>query len=81
MSRSLELAAKALAISEVLLKTNGKFLCKVFEGEGIGPFRKEISSRFEQLRIFRPAAVRKASREVYLLGLGLVKGKPQNIEY
>lgn len=81
VSRSLELAAKALAISEVLLKTNGKFLCKVFEGEGIGPFRKEISSRFEQLRIFRPAAVRKASREVYLLGLGLVKGKPQNIEY
>jgi 23S rRNA (uridine2552-2'-O)-methyltransferase len=80
VSRSLELAAKALAISEALLKTQGKFLCKVFEGEGIGPFRKEISSRFEQLRIIRPAAVRKASREVYLLGLGLVKGEPQNIE-
>lgn len=73
VSRSLELAGKALDIAESLLKKNGKFLCKVFEGEGIGPFRKQISSRFARLQIFRPAAVRKASREIYLLGLGFVE--------
>jgi 23S rRNA (uridine2552-2'-O)-methyltransferase len=73
VSRSLELAGRALAIALAMLKEKGKFLCKVFEGEGIGPFRKEISSRFEELRILRPAAVRKASREVYLLGRGLVE--------
>jgi 23S rRNA (uridine2552-2'-O)-methyltransferase len=73
VSRSLDLAGRALAMALALLKNKGKFLCKVFEGEGIGPFRKEISSRFEQLRIIRPAAVRKASREIYLLGWGLVE--------
>jgi 23S rRNA (uridine2552-2'-O)-methyltransferase len=80
VSRSLELAGKALAIALALLKPKGRFLCKLFEGEGILPFRKEISSRFEESRIVRPAAVRKASREVYLLGQGLVKGEPRNIE-
>jgi 23S rRNA (uridine2552-2'-O)-methyltransferase len=78
VSRSLELAGRALDIALALLRGKGKFLCKVFEGEGIEPFRREIASRFEQLRIIRPAAVRKASREVYLLGLA--KGQPQNPE-
>jgi len=45
-------------------------LCKVFEGEDLQTFRQEVQRNFDQGRTLRPAAVRKASREVYLLGLG-----------
>ncbi len=69
VSRSLELARRALAIALKVLRRGGHFLCKVFEGEGAVDFRKELSSHFRQFRIIRPSAVRKASREVYLLGL------------
>lgn len=68
-SRSMELARKALVIAFVLLQKGGHFLCKVFEGEDIQELRGEISRHFEAARTVRPAAVRKASREVYLLGL------------
>jgi len=72
VTRSLELAGRALAIALSLLRKKGHFLCKVFEGEGTQDLRKEISSRFDQMRIVRPSAVRKASREMYFLGLTLM---------
>ena len=68
-SRSMELARKALVIALALLQEGGHFLCKVFEGEDIKAFRIELSRHCEEARTVRPAAVRKASREVYLLGL------------
>ncbi|MGD2125920.1 MAG: RlmE family RNA methyltransferase [Desulfobacteraceae bacterium] len=72
-SRSMELAQKALRIALVVLKQGGHCLCKVFENEDVKAFRDEFSRHFDQTRIVRPSAVRKASREVYLLGLGLVE--------
>jgi 23S rRNA (uridine2552-2'-O)-methyltransferase len=68
-SRSMELARKALVIALALLQKGGHFLCKVFEGGDIKDLRMEVSHHFEEARTVRPAAVRKASREVYLLGL------------
>jgi 23S rRNA (uridine2552-2'-O)-methyltransferase len=72
-ARSLRLAEKAFRIALAVLKNGGNFLCKIFEGEDLHVFRKEVLQRFRQGRTVRPAAVRKASREVYLLGLGLMK--------
>jgi len=72
-SRSLSLAKRAAEIALVLLKKKGRFVCKVFEGEDLRPFRTEISAHFRQVRVFRPKAVRKGSREVYLVGLEFVK--------
>lgn len=69
VSRSLALAARALSIALALLKGRGHFLCKVFEGAGTDDLKKRVSAHFRQLRISRPSAVRKASREMYLLGL------------
>ena len=71
-SRSMELAEKALEIALAVLKEKGHFLCKIFEGEGLKGFRKNSSEYFKQTRIIRPQAVRKKSREVYLLGHGLL---------
>jgi 23S rRNA (uridine2552-2'-O)-methyltransferase len=72
-SRSLELAQRALNIARVLLKKGGRFLCKAFESEETKPFRDSFSLYFKQNRIIRPSAVRKASREIYLLGLEFAK--------
>lgn len=72
-ARSLRLAEGALRIALAVLRRGGNFLCKVFEGEDLQSFRKEVLQCFRQSRTVRPAAVRKASREVYLLGLSLMK--------
>ena len=68
-SRSLDLANKALEIAVALLKKNGHFLCKVFEGEDFKAFKDQSVKYFEQVRLVRPSAVRKRSREIYLLGI------------
>ena len=72
-SQSLALAEKALEIALAVLKEEGHFLCKVFEGEDFKDFRGRAASCFYQVRLLRPAAVRKRSREVYVLGLELVR--------
>jgi len=71
-SRSILLAKRAVEIAVGILKKKGDFVCKVFEGEDLRVFRAEASAHFRQMRSFRPKAVRKGSREVYLVGLGLV---------
>ena len=68
-SRSMSLARKASEIALALLKKKGHFVCKIFEGDELGPFRSEVSASFRELRLFRPKATRKRSREVYLIGL------------
>ncbi len=70
-SRSMSLARKALEIALALLKKKGHFVCKIFEGDELGPFRTEVSAYFSKPRLFRPKASRKRSREVYLIGLNM----------
>ncbi|MBW1720541.1 MAG: RlmE family RNA methyltransferase [Deltaproteobacteria bacterium] len=68
-SRSLTLAVKALEIALAILRPKGNFLCKVFEGENLRSFKEELARGFKMVRAIRPSAVRKRSREIYLLGL------------
>ncbi len=72
-SRSISLAKRAAEIAYAVLKGGGHFICKVFEGEGLKPLQSEASRHFRLARLFRPKATRKGSREIYLVGLGLVK--------
>ena len=73
-SRSITLARKALEIASSLLKRNGSFVCKILEGEDIKGFKAEVSGNFRQVRLFRPKATRKRSREVYLVGQSWMDG-------
>jgi len=66
-SRSAELVRAAFRIARVLLKPEGHFLCKVFEGQEVQDLRQEFSRDFRRIRGVRPKAVRKGSRELYLL--------------
>lgn len=73
-NRSIALAKKALEIACALLKKNGSFVCKIFEGEEIKTFKSEVAGDFRQVRLFRPKATRKRSREVYLVGQNWMGG-------
>ena len=69
ISRSMELAEKALEIAFAVLVKNGHFLCKVFEGGDLKAFREKCSHAFSRIRNIRPPAIRKGSREMYIAGL------------
>ncbi len=74
VSRSIELARRAAEIALTFLKKNGHFLCKVFEGEDLKPFKLESSKYFRQVKLYRSKATRKRSREVYIVGMGFRAG-------
>lgn len=65
--RSFELASKAFEIAGVALKHGGNFLTKIFDGEYTGDFCKEIEKSFSIVRRYRPQAVTKVSRELYIV--------------
>ena len=69
--RSMELAERSLEIALIVLKKQGHLLCKVFEGEDLKTLRRKFDRCFDQTRLVRPSAVRKGSKEIYVLGLGL----------
>jgi 23S rRNA (uridine2552-2'-O)-methyltransferase len=71
--RTLQLARRALAIAEQLLQADGNFYCKVFQGEDVDDFVKEIRGRFSVTRIIKPKSSRSESREVFVLGMGYLK--------
>ena len=73
-SRSMELARRALEIALAVLKKGGHFLCKVFEGQEVKAFRTELAEHFARVQTLRPSAVRKASREIYLLAMNRSPG-------
>jgi 23S rRNA (uridine2552-2'-O)-methyltransferase len=69
VTRSAELTRRAFDIAFTVLKKKGHFICKILEGEELNSFKSDISTCFQRIRLFRPKATRKRSREVYLLGL------------
>ncbi len=67
--RSFELASKAFEIAGVVLKPGGNFVTKLFDGEYTDSFCKEIQKSFASVKRYRPKAVTKASRELYIIAL------------
>lgn len=73
VSRSMALARRACEFALILLKGRGNFVCKIFEGEDLKAFKSDISKYFKQVRVFRSQAIRKRSKETYLLGLDFLR--------
>ncbi|MNZ93687.1 Ribosomal RNA large subunit methyltransferase E [compost metagenome] len=53
-----------------VLKPNGNYVVKVFQGEGSDEFLKDVRRSFEKVAIRKPEASRPRSREVYLVAKG-----------
>jgi len=66
-ARSVFLSEQALASSDLLLKKDGSFVCKVFDGEDLHGFIQQIKNNFKVVKIFSPKASRKSSSEVYVI--------------
>ncbi len=70
--RSLRLCEAALNLSARYLKPKGAFVCKVFQGDGFEEFLEISKKRFEKIKLLRPKCTRKASKEIYVIGLKIV---------
>ena len=60
----------ALDMARQILKPNGHFLVKVFQGEGFDSYLADMRSSFQSVVTRKPDSSRARSREVYLLGKG-----------
>lgn len=65
--KSVYLMELALDMACRVLKPNGTFLVKVFEGEGIDAYRQELKQHFKSVVGRKPDASRGRSRETYVL--------------
>jgi 23S rRNA (uridine2552-2'-O)-methyltransferase len=68
--RQIALAEHALHLATELLAPGGAFVCKVFEGGEAAAFVEEARRHFRAVRRMRPEAVRKVSREWFLVATG-----------
>ena len=68
--RAMYLCDLALDFAQRVLKPNGQFLVKVFQGEGYEEYRKAMMESFSGLKSRKPDSSRARSREVYLLATG-----------
>ncbi len=68
--KAMYLCELALEMGQQVLKKNGDFLVKVFQGEGFDEYRKQLQQSFTKLITRKPDASRARSKEVYLLAKG-----------
>ena len=72
-ARSAGLCETALTIAERVLLPGGSFVCKIFQGPDFNQFLDSVRTGFKSQKIFKPRSSRKASKEIYIIGLGLKK--------
>jgi 23S rRNA (uridine2552-2'-O)-methyltransferase len=66
----LYLVELALDFAKQVLKTDGAFVVKVFHGQGFEEFLDQVKHSFARVKIRKPKASRKGSKEVYIVGIG-----------
>ena len=71
--QSLILARRVLELAASLLKKDGNFYVKVFEGEDFKDFVDSVRKSFKTVKIVKPKSSRSESREVFVLGRGYKK--------
>lgn len=69
-ARSMYLVELALDMCHQVLKTNGAFVVKVFQGDGFDTFVKETRKVFKTVKTRKPDSSRARSREVYIVATG-----------
>lgn len=69
--RQIELSRMAMRISENLLKPDGWFVLKVFQGSEYEGFLNELREAYSYVKVVKPRASRKESAEIYVVARGL----------
>ena len=79
--RQIHLARIALRICDKLLKPDGWFVVKIFQGGEHTKYIREVKDMFEYVKNFKPAASRKQSAERYVVAHKLKKNRKLPREY
>lgn len=69
-ARSIHLCENALAFAEKVLRKDGAFVCKVFEGDLFPQFLARTRQVFRNVNVANPPASRSQSSEVYVVATG-----------
>ena len=70
--RAMYLAELALDLAKKVLAPGGTLLVKVFQGEGVDEFKRDLQASFKSVATRKPKASRPSSREVYMLAKNYV---------
>jgi len=68
-ARQIDLARQSLRIAASVLKSKGNFFAKVFQGDMLNDFVKEVKRHFAFVKLIKPKASRARSAELYVLGM------------
>lgn len=68
-ARSFYLCEAALSVARRRLVPGGGFVCKIFQGDEFPQMVAAVREAFAQHKIFKPQSCRKASKEIYIIGI------------
>lgn len=74
-ARSVELVRHAHALCHRLLRKDGSFVAKVFEGSDFHDLLRDIRKDFGSVKLIRPEATRGRSFEIYVVAMGFSGGE------
>jgi len=66
-ARSSLLVERALELARLVLKPQGHFLAKIFQGSEFHSLLQEVKKQYSEVRAVKPDASRKQSKEIYIL--------------
>jgi 23S rRNA (uridine2552-2'-O)-methyltransferase len=72
-ARQIDLAHQSLMIALETLRPFGNFFVKVFQGDMLDSFIKEMKVHFQDVKVIKPKASRAKSSEIFILGMHLTK--------
>ena len=70
-ARQIDLARQSLRIATSVLRPKGNFFVKVFQGDMLNDFVREVKQHFAFVKLIKPKASRARSAELYVLGMNL----------
>jgi len=68
-TRSMALCETALWVADMLLVPGGAFVCKIFQQADFQQFIEKVKQIFEKVKILKPKSTRKASKEIFVIGI------------
>ncbi len=76
--RSYEIAMSVLKIADEVLRKGGNLVLKVFQSGEMGDILREARKRFRYVKVTKPKASKKYSREVYIVCKGFKRNFGKN---
>lgn len=64
--RSISLSKSIFTLAKEVLKNEGIFFIKVFDGKDLPDFKNELKEYFKSVEVFKPKSSRDESREIFL---------------